>query len=92
MSLLDLLNHLLNFVAPALAVGFMCALAGRVFGRRAAGAPPWWIQGAINSGAGVLALLGGLVFSGRDGAMITYAVLVAVCATSQWTVSKSWRK
>jgi len=39
-----------------------------------------------------LVLLAGLVFSGRDGAMITYAALVLACATSQWTVSKSWQK
>jgi hypothetical protein len=92
MSLLALLNHLLNFVAPALAVGFLCALAGRVFGRRKAGVPAWWVQGAINFGVGTLVLLAGLVFSGRDGAMITYAALVLACATSQWTVSKSWQK
>ncbi|MDQ0568609.1 TRAP-type C4-dicarboxylate transport system permease small subunit [Variovorax paradoxus] len=91
MSLLDLLNHLLNFVAPALAVGFLCALMGRVFVRRAAGVPSWWIQGAINAGVGALVLLGGLVFFGRDGAMATYAALVLACGTSQWWVSGAWR-
>jgi TRAP-type C4-dicarboxylate transport system permease small subunit len=91
MSLLDLLNHLLNFVAPALAVGFLCALMGRVFVRKAAGAPRWWIQGAINFGVGALVLLGGLVLFGRDGAMATYVALVLACGTSQWCVSGGWR-
>ncbi|MDQ0589453.1 hypothetical protein [Variovorax paradoxus] len=91
MSLLDLLNHLLNFVAPALTVGFLCALMGRVF-RRKAGAPAWWVQGAINSGVGALVLLGGVVFWGRDGAMATYAALVIACGTSQWLASGGWRK
>jgi len=91
MSLLDLLNHLLNFVAPALAVGFLCALMGRVF-RHRTGGRAWWVQGAINSGVGALVLLGGVVLAGRDGAMATYAALVLACGTSQWLVSDGWRK
>ncbi|CAN7562606.1 hypothetical protein [Variovorax paradoxus] len=90
MSLLDLLNHLLNLVAPALAVGFLCALMGRAF-RRKAGGRAWWAQGAINSGVGALVLLGGVVLAGRDGAMATYAALVVACGTSQWLVSGGWR-
>jgi len=91
MSLLALLNHLLNFVAPALAVGFLCALAGRLGGARA-GAPAWWVQGAINSAVGAAALLAGLVFGGRDGTMTAYAALVIASGTSQWMVSRGWRK
>lgn len=91
MSLLDLLNHLLNFVAPALTVGFLCALMGRAF-RRKAGGRAWWAQGAINSGVGALVLLGGVVLTGRDGAMATYAALVVACGTSQWLGSDGWRK
>ena len=90
MSLLDLLNHLINFLAPALAVGFVCALAGGGFGRKA-GALAWWIQAAVNAGAGALALLGGLIFSGRDGTMGAYAALVFACGISQWLVSRGWR-
>jgi hypothetical protein len=90
MSLLDLVNHLLNFLAPALVVGWVCALAGGVFGRKA-GTPAWWIQAAVNSGAGALALLGGLIFAGRDGTMGAYAALVLACGISQWLVSRGWR-
>ena len=90
MSLPALLNHLLNFLAPALAVGFACALTGGVLARKA-GAPAWWIQAAVNAGAGALALLGGLVLSGRDGTMGAYAALVLACGTSQWLVSRGGR-
>jgi hypothetical protein len=92
MSLLDLLNHLLNFIAPALVVGFLCALAGRAFGRRAAGAPAWWLQGAFNAAAGTVALLGGLVLLGRDGTVAAYAALVIASGTSQWIGSRGWRR
>lgn len=91
MSLLDLLNHLLNFLAPALAVGFLCALAGRLSKPRP-GAPAWWVQGAVNAAAGAAALLGGLVFLGRDGSITAYAALVLASGTSQWMVSRKWHK
>lgn len=91
MSLLDLLNHLLNFAAPALAVGFLCALAGRL-SRPRPGAPAWWVQGAINAAAALAALVGGLVFWGRDGTMSAYAALVVASGTSQWMVSRRWQK
>jgi hypothetical protein len=92
MSLLDLLNHLLNFIAPALVVGFLCALAGRAFGWRAAGARPWWAQGALNAAVGTAALLGGLVVMGRDGTVAAYAALVIASGTSQWIGSRGWRR
>jgi hypothetical protein len=36
--------------------------------------------------AGTAALIGGLVAFGRDGKMVTYAVLVAVSAVALWWV------
>ena len=92
MSPLDLLDHLLNFVAPALAVGFLCALAGRLSRRRAAGALAWWLQGAINAAVGVAMLVAGLAWFGRDGMMATYIALVLACGSSQWLVSGAWRR
>jgi len=84
MAPLDLFNHLINFVAPAFAVGFISALLGRLSMRKAAGTPSWWLQGAINFIVGVAVLAGGLVYFGRDGKMATYAALVLACASSQW--------
>lgn len=92
MAPLDLIDHLLNFIAPAFAVGFLCALLGR-FGMRQAGKRlAWWAQGAINFVVGVAVLAAGLVILGQDGRMATYAALVVACGTSQWLVSGAWRR
>ena len=92
MAPLDLLNHLLNFIAPAFAVGFLCALIGRVGPRQTGKRIAWWAQGAINFVVGVAVLAAGLVVFGHDGRMATYVALVIACGTSQWLVSGSWRR
>jgi hypothetical protein len=92
MGPLDFFNHLLNFIAPAFAVGFLCALLGRFGGRASGGRLAWWVQGAINFIVGVAVLLGGLIVLGQDGRLATYAVLVLACGTSQWMVSGGWRR
>ena len=84
MDLLDLLDHLLNFVAPAAFVALVLVLVGRYVGGRRAGVPGWWAQWALTFVAGVLVLAVGLLVSGHDGMMATYAALVAVCGTVQW--------
>ncbi|APW44921.1 hypothetical protein RS694_15935 [Rhodoferax saidenbachensis] len=84
MGPLDLLNHLLNFMAPALAVGLVLAALGPVFMRKKPVANTLLAQAAINTIAGTLALLIGLWFFGRDGKMASYTALVFVAATSQW--------
>jgi hypothetical protein len=92
MTVLDLLDHLLNFVAPAFTVAFLCALTGR-FTMRQSGKPRvWWAEGAINFVVGVAVLVAGLVVFGQDGRMATYAALVTACGTSQWLVSGGWRR
>ena len=88
MGLLDLLFHLLGFVLPALVVGVLMVFLARLFMPKMPGAYVWWWQIAINSGVGVVVLLGGLVFFGRDGKMATYAVFVLAMATSQWFLSR----
>ncbi|VTU14665.1 MULTISPECIES: hypothetical protein [unclassified Variovorax] len=92
MALLDLIDHLLNFIAPAFAVGFLCALLGRLAMRKAAGTPAWWTQGAINFIVGIVVLAAGLIVFGHDGRMLTYGALVAACGTSQWLVAGGWRR
>ena len=91
MGLLDLFFHLLGFVLPALAVGLLLAVFARLFMKKQPVSPVWWAQAAINSGVGVLVLLGGLLFFGRDGKMATYAALVLACASSQWLLLRGWR-
>ena len=83
MGSLDFANHLLNFVAPALFVGFFLALtAPVVLGVRAK--PGSWLGlGILNSLVGCCALAGGLWFFGNDGKMATYAGLLLACSLSQ---------
>lgn len=84
MGLLDLLNHLLNFVAPALVVGCLLAFVAPFFSKKRPAAPALLAQAAINTVAGIVALALALWFFGRDGKMAAYAALVVVCASSQW--------
>jgi hypothetical protein len=84
MGLLDLLNHLLNFVAPALALALALACLAPIFMKNKALAHGLAVQFAINFVVGVLALLAGLVLFGRDGKMASYAALVLATASSQW--------
>ncbi|MBS0428392.1 MAG: hypothetical protein JSR41_14040 [Proteobacteria bacterium] len=92
MSAFQLLNHLFNFVLPALAVALMLALGARLLMKKGAGAPGLWVQVAINFVAGVVVLLAGLVVTGRDGRIATYAALVVVCGTVQWGVLRGWKR
>ena len=80
----DLLIHLLSFLAPAVGVALLVALAGPLLLPRQGSARSWWAQAAINSVAGALVLGAGLWWGGVDGKMATYAALVVVIATCQW--------
>lgn len=91
MSFFGLLDHLLNFLAPALVVGLLVALAAPLMGRKTRLHHSWLKQAAINCVACALVLLVGLWFFGHDGKMATYAAMVLVCATSQWVAAKGWR-
>ena len=84
MAPLDLLNHLFNFVAPAVVVGSLLAIFTHFFTKKVPEAPVLYAQAAINSIAGVLALAVGLWFFGRDGKLASYAAMVLAIASSQW--------
>jgi hypothetical protein len=91
MSLLGLLDHLLNFAFPALAVGLLVALLAPLLMKQARPHHSWLTQGAINSLACLLALVLGVLAFGHDGKMVSYAAMVLACASSQWLVAKAWR-
>ena len=84
MGPLDLLNHLLNFVAPAVCVGLFVALVAPVMYRKTPMSRSLRAQAVINVVAGLMALLVGLMFFGRDGKMVSYAAMVLACTASQW--------
>lgn len=92
MDPLDLLNHLLNFVAPALWMAVLVTLAARFFIKKRLSALSIYAQVAINFivSVGVLAL--GLWFFDHDGKMATYAGMALLCASSQWFMLRGWRK
>ena len=78
MGVLDIVNHLLNFLAPAVAVAVLTVVFSRIFMKKMAGVPVFWMQFAINIVASACVLLAGLWFFGRDGKMATYAAPVLV--------------
>jgi uncharacterized membrane protein YdcZ (DUF606 family) len=84
MGLLDLIFHLLNFAAPALAVGVLVAVTSPFLVKKRAAARSRYAQAAINFVVGLCALTAALVFFGHDGKMAAYALLVLAVATSQW--------
>jgi hypothetical protein len=91
MGPLDLINHLLNFVAPAVFVGvFLALVAPWVLGRDR-GTSSVVVRAAVNSGVGVLVLVAGLWFFGNDGKMATYLALVVASAASQFGLMQAYR-
>ena len=91
MSALDLLIHLLNFAAPAFFVALLLALLSRVALHRRSAAVGFWVQVGVTFAAGLVVLVAGLAWFGRDGRMATYAALVVVCGSAQWWLLRGWR-
>lgn len=84
MSPLNALWHLMNFFAPAVFIGVASTCLVRwlwrseLRGRAGQGMLVW----ATLPAAGVA--VAGLVLTGRDGKMLTYAAMVAACAVGLW--------
>jgi hypothetical protein len=92
MGTFEILDHLLNFFAPALGVALLLAVISPFFMKKWSFSSVIWRQAAINFIVGSSVLAGGLVFFGRDGKMLTYLVLVLAMATSQWWQLGGWKK
>jgi hypothetical protein len=90
--LFQLLDSLLNFVAPALFIAVAMPLAAHFLFKRHAAARGLWAQMVINFLAGVAVLVAGLLIQGRDGMMWTYAALVVICGTGQWLLAHGFRR
>jgi hypothetical protein len=87
----DLLIHLLNFAAPALAVALLVASGARFLLPRPSAGGSWTASVAIDFAAGLAVSAAGLWHFGVDGKMATYAALVVAVATSQWLLARAWR-
>ena len=86
MGPLDALWHLLNFIAPALGVALLATALAKLSWRRELAAVPWRRMALWTACAGVLSLVAGLLVFGRDGKMVTYALLVVASALALWWV------
>lgn len=84
MNFLDLVWHILDFAAPALLLGVISATAAKWLWRGPLRATSWLQLGASAATASLLACIAGLVITGRDGKMVTYAAMVLACAASLW--------
>ena len=87
-----LLDHILNFIAPAAIVALMLVLAARLFNRFLVSnrllVQSIWAQLATIFVVNVFVLVAGLVVFSNDGKMATYAAMVVAAALSQWAMSK----
>ncbi|MBY4595832.1 hypothetical protein K3217_09820 [bacterium BD-1] len=92
MDFIDLILHLAGFLAPALFVALVVALAGgMLFGKRASVREffrRWCRQGGVNFAVGLAVSLTGLFVTSADGRMLTYAALVVAVGTSQFVLSR----
>ena len=88
MNLFGLIDHMLNFLTPALVVGGLLAVSAPIFMKKTAPAHSWYAQAAINFVAGASALGIGLWYFGHDGKMASYAAMVLAMATSQWCAGR----
>jgi hypothetical protein len=91
MGLIDILNHLLNFTAPALFLAIVTAIFARHLLFRKVKLPDFRVLAAVSCGTSLLVSGGALWALGRDGQMVGYAATVLACATSQWLMARGWR-
>lgn len=84
MGPLDVLWHLLNFMAPALGVAAINAAVLKLVWWRRLRAQSWFGLFWPAAVLGVGVLVAGLVAFGRDGRMATYGLLVLGVAIVHW--------
>jgi hypothetical protein len=80
MNLLDLVWHLLNFLAPAAALGSFTVLLTKLVWHRALQGMSWRRLWLAAVGSALAAGAVGLILTGRDGKVATYGAMVLACA------------
>ena len=85
---LSLIVHVLNFSAPAVGISAWITLISPLIWRGSGRWKAWKSRFVLNSLAGILMLLVGMIWTGQDGKMISYAAMVLACATSQWLLTR----
>ncbi|HSW06118.1 hypothetical protein [Aquabacterium sp.] len=84
MGVIDAFWHLLNLLAPAIGMGMIAAAAAKLLWHRELKAVRWRRLALWSSAACAVVLIAGLVITGRDGRMGTYAAMVPACAAALW--------
>jgi hypothetical protein len=84
MGPLDALGHLANLFLPALLLAAIAAALAKLVWRRQLHGVRWGRLAGPAAAACAAVTLAGLVISGRDGRMSTYAAMVAACALALW--------
>jgi hypothetical protein len=84
MGVLDAIWHLLNLLAPAVGLGMIAAGGAKLVWRRELKAVSWRRLAGWAVALCTVVLLAGLVITGRDGRMGTYAAMVLACALGLW--------
>jgi len=84
MGVLDAIWHLLNLLAPAIGLGLIASAGAKLLWRRELAGVRWRRLAQWACLASAIALLAGLVISGRDGRMATYGAMVLACAAALW--------
>ena len=74
--------HVVNFAAVPLALGAVAAWLAKIAWRRELAGVGWWPLAWPAGAAALAAAIGGLVVTGRDGRIATYAAMVLACATA----------
>ena len=84
MGFFNALNHLLNFFLPALTMALLVPTLARLMWRAELKGKAWrgQVKWSALANAGVLVV--GLVLTGQDGAVATYAGLVLASAWVVW--------
>lgn len=81
-GVMDAVWHVLNFFAPALAVGLLTASLVKLVWWRSLRGVGWLSLSLAASFACALGLVAGLVIFGRDGKMATYGLMLLLCTLS----------
>lgn len=91
MGAFGLINHLLNFILPALVLALMLPLCACWMPM--ARATPLRLSRSVLvlTLVNITVLLAGLLLFGRDGKMVTYLTMAVASATTQWLLLKAWR-
>ena len=84
MGPLDALWHLANLFVPSLALGALAAACAKLLWRRDLAGVRWRRLAGPAAAAGAVVTVAGLVLTGRDGRMATYAAMGAACAVTLW--------